>query len=78
MTKNEFKQALDRAENLIDEVNDILDKIIHEASFSQNEEDVEDLRDALFDMYPTGWSKQANEIFDEYYNFFDNDFTGQT
>lgn len=77
MTKNEFKTALKRAEDLIDDVNDIFDKIIYEMSLLRNDvedlDDIEDLRDALFDMYPTGWSTPASEIFDEYCKFFNDD-----
>ena len=77
MTKNEFKAALEQVEDLIEDINDIFDKIIRNASLSQDEADVEDLQDALFDMYPTNWSMLADEIFDEYNNLFDDDFDSQ-
>lgn len=74
MTKNEFKAALKQAEELIDDVSDIFYRITREASLLQDEEDVEGLQDALFDMYPTNWSMHADEIFAEYSNLFDDDF----
>ena len=80
MTKNEFKAALEHAEELIKDVNNIFYRITREASLSQDkedEEDVEDLQDALLDMFPTGWSTPADKIFDEYSNLFDDDFGSQ-